>query len=193
MATQFKIDPEEWLHIAVSVLTISFAFSLFKEPGFSIDYFWLIFITVGLGFVLHELAHKYVAIRYGANAYYRASTFGLFAALGLAFITNGSLVFAAPGAVYFHGSHLTREQIGKIGLAGPMMNLVLALVFGFIALNVPGLREMGLMGVSVNAFLGAFNLVPFGILDGAKVYAWDKNVWLVAFGSLIAVMLAIAA
>ncbi|MBI5225930.1 hypothetical protein HY994_01675 [Candidatus Micrarchaeota archaeon] len=193
MATTFKIDPEEWLHIAVSVLTISFAFSFFKEPGFSPDYFWLIFVTVGLGFVLHELAHKYVANRYGANAYYRASTYGLFGALLLALITNGSLVFAAPGAVYFHGSHLTREQIGKIGLAGPMMNLLLTLVFGFIALNVPGLREMGLMGVSVNAFLGAFNLVPFGVLDGNKVYQWDKNVWLVSFGSLIAVMLAIAA
>ena len=189
----FRIDPEEWLHIAVSVVTISFAFSLFKEPVFSPDYFWLIFLTVGLGFVLHELAHKYVAIRYGATAYYRASTFGLLAALGLAFLTNGSLVFAAPGAVYFHGSHLNRNQVGRISLAGPLMNLALALVFGFVAFTVPGLRELAFVGVSVNAFLGAFNLVPFGILDGAKVYAWDKTVWLASFVSLLAVMFAIAA
>ncbi|MBI2446140.1 hypothetical protein HYV43_07165 [Candidatus Micrarchaeota archaeon] len=187
MASKFHIDTEEWLHIGVSVVTISLAFSLFRESVFSPDYFWLIFLTVGLGFVLHELAHKWVAIQYGATAYYRASTFGLFAALALAFLTNGSLVFAAPGAVYFHG-HVTREQNGKISLAGPLMNLALAIGFGALAVWAPGLRELALTGVSVNAFLGAFNLVPIGMLDGAKVWAWNKTVWLASFVSMIAVL-----
>ncbi len=192
MAPKFHIDAEEWLHIGVSIVTISLAFSLFREVVFSPDYFWLIFLTVGLGFVLHELAHKWVAISFGATSYYRASTLGLFGALALAFITGGALVFAAPGAVYFHGAHLTREQVGKIGLAGPLTNLLLAIGFFFLALWAPGLRELALTGVSVNAFLGAFNLVPIGMLDGAKVYAWNKTVWLASFVSLLVVMFLVA-
>jgi len=193
MGPKFHIDAEEWLHIAVSVVTISLAFSLFRETTFSPDYFWLIFFTVGLGFILHELAHKWVAVSFGATSYYRASTFGLFGALALAFITSGQLVFAAPGAVYFHGAHLTREQVGKIGIAGPLMNLALAVGFFLLALWAPGLRELALTGVSVNAFLGAFNLVPFGMLDGAKVYAWNKTVWLASFVSMLVVMFLVVA
>lgn len=193
MASRFHIDAEEWLHIAVSVVTISLAFSLFREDVFSPDYFWIIFLTVGLGFILHELAHKWVAVSFGATSYYRASTFGLFGALALAFLSGGTLVFAAPGAVYFHGAHLSREQVGKIGLAGPLMNLALALGFLALAMTAPGLRELALMGVSVNAFLGAFNLVPIGVLDGAKVYAWNKTVWLASFASMLVVMFLVVA
>ena len=192
MTSRFHIDSEEWLHIVVSVVTISLAFSLFREDAFSPDYFWLVFLTVGLGFVLHELAHKWVAIQYGASAYYRASTLGLFGSLALAFLTSGALVFAAPGAVYFHGSHLSRRQVGKISLAGPLMNLALAIAFGVLAFTVPGLRELGLMGVWVNALLGAFNLIPLGMLDGAKVWAWDKTVWLASFVSMLVVLFVMA-
>jgi len=192
MASRFHIDPEEWLHIGVSVITISLAFSLFRDDVFSPDYFWLVFLTVGLGFVLHELAHKWVAVSYGATSYYRASTLGLFASLALAFVTSGALVFAAPGAVYFHGSHLSAKQVGRISLAGPLMNLALAIGFGVVAFTVPGLRELALTGVWVNAFLGAFNLIPIGMLDGAKVWAWDKTVWLASFVSMLVVLFVMA-
>ncbi len=187
---KFRIDTEEWLHIGVSVVTVSLAFSLFRETVFSPDYFWLVFFTVGLGFVLHELAHKYVAIHYGATSYYRASSVGLFAALLLAFLTNGSIVFAAPGAVYFHG-HLNNKQVGKVKLAGPMANLILAIVFGALALGVPGLKELALTGVYVNTFIGAFNMLPFGFLDGAKIYEWNKNVWIAVFMAFFALMFTI--
>ncbi len=193
MASRFHIDPEEWLHIGVSVITISLAFSLFRDEVFSPDYFWVVFLTVGLGFILHELAHKWVAVRFGATSYYRASTLGLFGALALAFLTAGAIVFAAPGAVYFHGAHLSREQVGKIGLAGPLMNLALAVFFFFLAFSAPGLRELALTGVGVNAFLGAFNLIPIGMLDGAKVWAWNKTVWLASFVSLLVVMFLVVA
>jgi Zn-dependent protease len=33
----------------------------------------------------------------------------------------------------------------------------------------------------INAIMGAFNLVPFGIMDGWKVFRWNKAFWAVAF------------
>lgn len=35
-----------------------------------------------------------------------------------------------------------------------------------------------LLGFSINAFLALFNLIPIGILDGAKVFRWDPFIWL---------------
>ncbi|MBI5036654.1 hypothetical protein HZC09_04910 [Candidatus Micrarchaeota archaeon] len=178
-----SFDSTEILHIVVSIVTISLAFSLFKDETFSPEAFWLVFLTVGVGFVLHELAHKYVALSFGAHAYYRAFLWGLFLALVLAFATNGSLVFAAPGAVLIHG-RITREQYGKISLAGPLANLILA--FGFLVLaSTTGMHELGTTGAYVNAFLGIFNMLPFGPLDGAHVMAWDRRIWGLATAAFV--------
>ncbi len=177
------MDLEEISHIVISVVTISIAFAIALTgttdvtPAFAAS-FTGIFFTVGLGFLLHEMAHKYVAIHYGAYARYRAWTLGLVAALLLAVFLG--FVFAAPGAVYIYGRHLNLKQYGKIALAGPLMNYVLAFLFFALASGAPGLQEMASYGVYINLFLAGFNLIPFGPFDGAKVYAWSKGVWLAA-------------
>ena len=66
-------------------------------------------VAVGLGFVLHELAHKFVAVRYGFYAEFKMWLEGLIFALFTAFILG--FVFVAPGAVYIHGEvHFKRAE-----------------------------------------------------------------------------------
>ena len=36
-------------------------------------------------------------------------------------------------------------------------------------------------GALINASLGFFNLIPFWVLDGAKVVRWSWKVWLLMF------------
>jgi Zn-dependent protease len=67
-------------------------------------------IGVGTGFLLHELAHKFTAQRYGFVADYEASPMGLVLAIGLSIFTNGSFVFAAPGAIMIHGKKVPYGQ-----------------------------------------------------------------------------------
>jgi Zn-dependent protease len=38
-----------------------------------------------------------------------------------------------------------------------------------------------LAGAAINAFMAVFNLIPFGVLDGLKVFRWSKAIWLVLF------------
>lgn len=182
------VDWEEILHILVSVITIALAFSLFKSEVFDPYYFFLVLVTVGSAFILHEMAHKYVAIHYGAHATYRAWTIGLFLALVMAFITKGGFVFAAPGAVYIFGN-VTRKQNGIISLAGPLTNLALAALFFIVLLFAPGLQELAMTGVAVNLFLGAFNMIPIYPMDGSKVLAWNQTVWLGVFGVFAVLLL----
>jgi Zn-dependent protease len=61
--------------------------------------------------------------------------------------------------------------------------MALALLFLPLVFTAsPLLQSIGGYGVFINAFLGAFNLIPFFGLDGEKVLHWNKG-WY--FGSLI--------
>ena len=139
-------------------------------------------LTVGVGFLLHELAHKVVAVRFGQVAAFRADygMLGLAIAAGLA-----GFLFAAPGAVY-HRGHITERENGLIAVAGPVTNLGLAVLFLPLSF-VPGfVGAIGWLGVSVNLLLAAFNMIPFGPLDGRKVLRWSK----VAFAGVFALSVA---
>jgi Zn-dependent protease len=36
---------------------------------------------------------------------------------------------------------------------------------------------LALAGMNINASLALFNLLPFGVFDGAKVIKWNRAVW----------------
>lgn len=135
-------------------------------------------LTAGVGFLLHEVAHKVVAVRYGQVAEFRAD-YGM---LGIAIMSALiGFIFAAPGAVYHRGM-LTEREHGLIALAGPVTNLLLLLAFAplFVAGVVAGsglLELIGSRGLVINAFLAAFNMLPFGSLDGRTVKAWSTLVF----------------
>jgi len=135
-------------------------------------------VTVGTAFLLHELAHKVVAVRFGQVAAFRAD-YGLLAlavASGLA-----GFLFAAPGAVY-HRGHITDRQNGIVAVAGPVTNLVLAVGFFVPFLLSAGfVEDIARLGVLVNLGLAAFNMIPFGPLDGRTVLDWDRTVFALVF------------
>ncbi|MFC7141228.1 metalloprotease [Halosimplex aquaticum] len=130
--------------------------------------------TVGVAFLLHELAHKVVAVRFGQVAAFQADYGMLFLAVMSAL---AGFLFAAPGAVV-HRGRITARENGLIALAGPVTNLGLAVVFLPVMLFGPGLLELiGQRGVSINLLLAGFNMIPYGPLDGRKVIRWSKPVY----------------
>jgi Zn-dependent protease len=175
-----KFTSREIRDIIISMLVIAGAFAyIFSGRNLNI-FFYLIPVTlvsVGLGFVLHELSHKFVAVHYGFYAEYRMWVQGLILALVTAYF---GFVFAAPGAVYIHGEYISREENGKISLAGPMTNVILAFIFMGIAFLFPSpslIYLMGILGFMVNSFLALFNLIPISVFDGAKVFKWNPVIW----------------
>ena len=183
-----KIDVKEIVHLVASlvVLTVAFAY-----PSTDSTFLTIIALSVGSGFILHELGHKFTAQRYGYTAVYEASPMGLLFAIFLKLVTG--VVFAAPGAVmirkrqsYYstdderHYDMLTQSrETWKIALAGPLINVALAIVFmGIMFLSDSALMQtMGRYGAYVNVFLAGFNMIPFGPLDGAKVFKHNPAMW----------------
>ena len=143
-------------------------------------------VGVGLGFILHELGHKFVSMKYGYWAEFKLWPQGLLFALVTSFF---GFVFAAPGAVYTYANYITDEINGKISIAGPIVNIVLALIFLCIAAAVyPSAFNSGIsviifivcsLGYSINSFLAVFNLIPIGNLDGSKVLRWNSGIWVI--------------
>ncbi|MFB6133772.1 MAG: metalloprotease [Halanaeroarchaeum sp.] len=141
-------------------------------------------VTVGVGFLLHELAHKVVAIRYGQHAEFRADYGFLLLAVagGLA-----GFIFAAPGAVY-HRGRLTVAQYGHIAVAGPITNLALAALFAPLTVVAP---LIGQRGVEINLLLAAFNMLPVGGLDGKTVREWSLPVYVAVAVPSVALALSV--
>ena len=76
-----------------------------------------------------------------------------------------------------------RKEELWISLAGPLTNIVLVIIF--FALIMSGAATSGLwfgalnFALFINLTLAAFNLLPFGPLDGAKVWRSSHIVWAV--------------
>lgn len=209
-----RITRREEADLFIAWLAISLSFAIIKIAPYGIlgpvgpvnlvtalIYLGIALLTVGIGFILHEMAHKFTAIRYGYWAEFRKDNSMLLVAVALASLVG--FVFAAPGATVIYtnasdGRGLSREQNGKISAAGPVTNLLLCIPFaallfiagGLTSLNGNILAQIGLAGIQINAMIAAFNMLPLSILDGNKVFSWNIPVFfiliLAAFGTLVA-------
>ncbi len=130
-------------------------------------------------FLIHEMAHKTVAQRYGLWAEFRLTLFG--ALLTLISIVSPFKIIS-PGAVMIAGV-ADKDRIGKTAISGPLTNLVICVGSFALTFLTRGnlLFEIALFAAAFNAFIAALNLLPFGMLDGWKVFKWSKLQWALAF------------
>ncbi len=197
------------LFIAWLAISLSFAIIMIAPYGImgairhvtpvgALITFAIALLTVGIGFILHEMAHKFTALRFGYWAEFRKDNSMLLVAVALASLVG--FVFAAPGATEIYSNDargLSREENGKISAAGPVTNLILCIPFAALLFLSGGLSaggnilaQIGLAGVQINAMIASFNMLPISILDGRKVFSWNIAAFfvliLVSFGTLLA-------
>jgi len=175
------------LSLATLAFTMALAFMFsggirgaLSDPSAFLVYGVLALVTFTPGFLIHEIAHKIQARKYGCWAEFRASPSGLRFGVLLAAILG--IVFMAPGAVMVAGN-TTREQFGKVALAGPVSNVVLWCIGLAFAVAIGGaggiVDDVIYYWMWANGILGALNMLPFGPLDGKKIKTWsDVMFWL---------------
>ena len=156
---------------------LSLATGLVTAVGLSFNHyrhisveFLLIFISA---FLVHELAHKFLAQSYGSWAEFRTDLYGIMVT-AISAIPFIPFKFIAPGAVMIGLSD--KSRFGRVALIGPLTNIVMG--FGFILSTYIFPNYLYLYsGASFNGWIALFNLLPFGVLDGQKIFDWNKIVW----------------
>lgn len=172
-------------------IAISIAFAVVLRYSFSYSFYSIFIIsslTVGTGFLLHELGHKITAQRYGCFAEFRSFDNMLIMALVMSFF---GFVFAAPGAVMISGRINSRKN-GIISAAGPLVNIGLALIFLLLTFSQPAnlFKVIAYYGFMINSWLALFNMIPFWLFDGYKVWKWSRAAYFsIAAAALLLVVL----
>jgi Zn-dependent protease len=175
----FRFSKTELKHLAIGVLLVmGVGFSYFLSSVSNIIDLSILSIAFTLSFLLHELAHKFSAQYFKLWAEFRLTMQGALITLISIFLP---FKLISPGAVMLSGSG-TRENVGKTAISGPIINIIISTVCIIIAVFS---QYFFIIVAFINALLAVFNLIPFGVLDGLKVFRWNKIVWTVTFAGAI--------
>src|SRR6267143_4537680 len=172
-----------WLVLSVAITYGNFT-RLFTGTG-NLEVVIAGFVATATGFIIHEMGHKFVAIRRGYVAHFRLWTRGLLLTLFIVVFSGGGIVFGAPGAVYiapvataYYGYDSTSRTLDPeqenmvISAAGPGLNLAFAVGFlSLLFISSSGfLHTVAAFGFTLNVELVSFNMLPVPPLDGSKIF-----------------------
>ncbi|MGC9046820.1 MAG: site-2 protease family protein [Minisyncoccia bacterium] len=154
--------------------------------------------------VLHEISHGLVAEKLGdptaklagrltLNPLPHIDLFGSIILPALLILTHSPVILGWAKPVPYNPMLLTKDPKygpAKVALAGPAVNLLLAIVFGLFLRLIPNLPNISIILIGdivfINLLLGLFNLIPIPPLDGSKVLSLflpQKYLWqLESFG-----------
>ena len=174
-ARMYGFSIKELKHLTIgALLVMGVGFTYFLTSGLDLLNVTTLSIAFMASFLLHELAHKFSAQHFNMWAEFRLTMQGALITLVSMFLP---FKIISPGAVMIAGS-ATRETVGKTSIAGPITNIILStlcIMLAFMGLNLFQIVAF------INAFLAAFNLIPFGVMDGLKVFKWNKILWATTF------------
>ena len=195
----------ELLHFIIGVsLIFIIGFLNFYPRLINTRYEWGMFMLGGFyatAFLFHEFGHRQVAIHFGLQTKFRLLTFGMILTVfgiitGLYGLVIGGTVLptlALPGAVVVLGLDKVDRTTGLCKAAGPTINLVYGTILLIISFLIPTqLYPLNMFvgyAASLNYILGAFNMIPLGILDGQNIWKWNKKVYLLLIGLLLILLI----
>jgi len=140
---------------------------------FNIEGFKLAALATAPAVILHELAHKYVAMGFGFSATFQLFPMGL--AIGVILkLIKSPLLLIAPGYVVPSIALIQFPTAYRlVAVAGPLTNLLL---WGTATLIIKYKKDLSRKNMvilfitkKINGILFLFNMIPFGPFDGAKV------------------------
>lgn len=135
--------------------------------------------------IIHEISHGFMALAFGdktaqyqgrltLNPIKHIDLFGSIILPFLLYITHAGFMVGWAKPVPYNPYNLRNAKIAEpmVALAGPLSNLLVAVIFGLIIRLAPIPSQLVLIFayvVLINIALAVFNLVPIPPLDGSKI------------------------
>jgi Zn-dependent protease len=151
--------------------------------AFDIQILPYIIISLMIAFTVHEFAHAYVAYKFGDPTAKRQGRLTLNPSvhldpLGTIFLLLFGFGWARPVPVNRFNFKNPRLAGILTSVAGPLSNLLMAFIGGFILLVIAGLGDGPILNfifslcfwfIYLNVLLFVFNLIPIPPLDGYRI------------------------
>lgn len=199
MPEQRRIDPR-WLVLgAIAAVAIALNYQRFAVLDLArMLQVPLHFVILFPAIILHEISHGYVAYLLGDTTAKDAGRLTLnpiahidpigtvVMPIALLLLSGGAFFFGYAKPVPFNPRNFKDERTGMLltGIAGPVTNILLAVVFGLLSrvfpppglfwnpTSIDSLGSFLLYFCYANLVLAFFNLVPVPPLDGSRVVQW---------------------
>ena len=171
------ISLSEIIDVLILTAALGYIFSdMIKKPkefsffGNDFNDFKYAALIVTPAVLLHELAHKGVGIYFGYESILQISLFGLGLGVLLKYV-NSPIIFFVPAYVISSGAFANPGNFALLALAGPAANFALYWISDFLLISrkYPKYNHAFIVSKKINLILMAFNMIPFGFFDGAKV------------------------
>ncbi|MBI2652513.1 hypothetical protein HYX00_03515 [Candidatus Woesearchaeota archaeon] len=195
----YKFTSYEIRGLIISILAIAFIIS-FKDWGatnfdFRVGLYNLFnaILIVALSILIHDAGQRLWGLAIGYRVEFRMWSFGLLAALVIAFISNGNLWLIVPSGFMLH--HLAGHRLGwfryginyfgqaMVALAGPLFTFMLIILLKAIYAFSP--NPLIQKAIIFNVVYVITSLLPIPPLDGSKIYFGSRMLYAFALPALI--------
>lgn len=187
----YKFTKHEVRGLAIAIFAIAFIIS-FKEWGASsfdfISGLYNLFnavLIVALSILVHDAGQRIWGLAIGYRIEFKIWSFGLFLALIIAFISNGSLWIIVPSGFMLH--HLAGHRLGffrygvnyfgqaMVAFAGPLFTLMLIILLKVLSVFFP--NALVQKAIMFNVIYLITSLLPIPPLDGSKIYFGSRMLY----------------
>ena len=181
----FGLSASEVLIIEIAVIMVALAFILADRVDLTLQTV-IIYILVGaISVVLHDFAHRYFATKHGHDADTQFWGLGTVIMFLTAWLYGNAFAQSYRNLVQREKEDEPREM-GIEMVAGPVVSIILMILFLAIT-TLGGIWAVaGGVGFSVNLITAVYSLMPIETMDGGAIWKWNRVIYLGLFIPMIA-------
>ena len=182
----FGLSAAELIVVEAAVIMVAVAFLLADRAELTLQMVLIYMLVGAISVLLHDFAHRYFATRYGHDTDIQFWSLGT----GIMFLTAWLYgnAFAQSYRTFVNRENDVDEtrKLGIEMVAGPVVSIILMLVFLFMV-QFGGIWTIaGGLGFTINLITAVYSLIPISTMDGSAIWKWNRTLYLVLFIPLIA-------
>lgn len=168
------ITLQELIDAVIIVIALGYIFKNYMRVEGAMESFKIACIVTAPAIILHELAHKFVALFFGYQATFHAAYSWLALGAILSALKTGILFFVPAFVSITCGTGCSQNPLSGaiIALSGPLANLLIWGTCTILLKKATNTRTRIILHLTkkINMFLFVFNMLPIPGFDGFQVY-----------------------